>query len=107
MTNLGTIGIIICLARQYAAGSFQVDVTFTMFGLQFRAQRFVRTDAHGACDSIYLFSVPPAGAFEGYDEYLKTVAADDADPVARRARHLIAVAPSRRSRSASERFAQI
>jgi len=30
-----------------------------MFDLEFEAQRFVRTDAHGPCDSTWLYAVTP------------------------------------------------
>lgn len=110
-TNLGTVGKRINLAAQYAKGSYQIDVTFKMGGNTFRAQRFVRTDRQNLggqiIDSTYLFIVPPADAYEGYDEYVKTI--DRALPckVGARALHLLAVAECDYDSDMELRFAQM
>lgn len=112
MTNttktLGTVGKRISLAAQYAAGSYQVDVTFKMYNLTFRAQRFVRTDLENLggqrIDSVHLFIVPPDGSF---DEYVKTI--DRANPcaVGARALELLGVAETDIPADVEARFAQI
>jgi hypothetical protein len=106
-TSLGTLGRVVDLAHQYAPGSYQVDCAFEMHGLRFRAQRFVRTDAGGACDVVHLFIAPPAGSgadgFDG-DEFLRAIDRRRPNAVDQRALNLLAVAEVPAG-DAAERFA--
>lgn len=113
MTNLGTLGNRIDLSHAYAAGSYQVSIRFTMYGLTFEAQRFVRTDVHGPCDHTWLYVVTPdlgtecvglvAGKVDpaAYDPRARRLLGC---PPARRARHLVAVAEAGGLPDSAERY---
>ena len=116
-TNLGTLGTRIDLSHAYAKGSYQLDVQFTMFGLVFRAQRFVRTDTKTPIDNIDLYIKHES---TWYDEHIGRVAGqiDPTSPdrrvhrlltcpAARRALHLLAVASAAGPSDSEKRFAAI
>ena len=116
-TNLGTLGTRVDLSHAYAKGSYQLDVQFTMFGLVFRAQRFVRTDTKTPIDNVDLY-IKHESAW--YDEHIGRVAGDTdptapdrrihrllSCPAARRALHLIAVADATGPSDNVLRFAAI
>lgn len=116
-TNLGTLGTRVDLSHWYAKGSYQVDVHFTLFGLVFRAQRFVRTDTKVKIDNVDLY-IKHESCW--YDEHVGRAAGhvDPASPdprvhrlltcpAARRALHLIAVAETTSSSDVEARFAAI
>lgn len=111
-TTLGTIGNRVDLSHQYAAGSYQLDVHFMMDGLQFRAQRFVRTDGRG-CDNVDLYIKHESSWCDDFvgrvrgELYLPEQQLLLASRVTARALHLLAVADATIPADTAERFAQI
>lgn len=113
MTNnnsatLGNIGKVVDLSHMYATGSYQVKVSFEMFGLSFEATRFVRTDSHNlggaTIDNVELYTKHESS---WCSDFLKMVDRANPCPASRRALALLAVAQCDVPADVSERFAQI
>lgn len=106
---LGTLGTVRNLSASYAAGSFEVRVSFEMVGLVFEAHRFVRTDGTCACDKVYLYIRHDGSLVPGCTDYVKTIDPSSADlsRVDRRALHLLAVAVEPIPGCTAERYAAI
>lgn len=93
---------------QYAAGSFEIRVKFTMFGLAFEADKFVRTDKGGPCDSIHLFIRHDSCWMSDFVKCVDNLHPTNHCPVTREAARLIEVALAMAiDDGASERYAQI
>lgn len=91
------------LSAQYAPGSYEIRACFSMFGLNFEAQRFVRTDTK--CDNVDLFIRHDS---QWFTDYVKRVnVACPADRVDARALHLLNLAACEIHPDTAARFAAI
>lgn len=103
MNTLGTLGTIRDNSATYAKGSYELTVEFVMFGLTFKAHKFVRTDSC-PMDNVRLYIKHES---HWCDDHVKLV--DQANPckVGARAMHLIAVAMTTAPSGMDERYAAI
>lgn len=105
MTNTTILGTTRDNSASYAAGSHELWVEFSMFGLRFKAHHFVRTDSY----KVNALNLYIRHESSWCDDYVKTVdlskPVTDADPVIERALHLLTVAAAEIPADTAERFA--